>query len=251
MVEYGCNSLKAIYSDPLPAAITGRCAGDRDRERPRTTLVVAPASIFDPAVPVIGNVIYGDSDEAISGAALAQTFLFVSGSNFVYGDAAAIAGRGQGGDEYLHNQGRFSEPFGDARYMLDQASGGDDVVSGSRFGEVLYGDAEYMYDQSSAGDDVLLDGPGDDVLYGDARVFNSTGARGADRFVFAADCGRDMIGDFQPGIDVIDLRPLGYASFAQLIVGERDGDSVVDLPGPNRITVNGIAHLTAADFLLA
>ena len=63
------------------------------------TLVVAPASIFDPAVPVIGDVIYGDSDKAISGAALAQTFLFVSGNNFVYGDAAAIAGRGQGGDD--------------------------------------------------------------------------------------------------------------------------------------------------------
>ena len=44
------------------------------------TLVVAPASIFDPAVPVIGDVIYGDSDKAISGAALAQTFLFVSGN---------------------------------------------------------------------------------------------------------------------------------------------------------------------------
>ena len=135
--------------------------------------------------------------------------------------------------------------------MYDHTAGGDDVVSGSRFGETLYGDAEFMSDASSCGDDVLLGGRGDDVLYGDARVFGSTGTRGADRFVFGGQSGQDIIGDFERGTDVIDLHLLGYTAFAQVNISEIAGDSVIDLPGPNRITVDGVARLTASDLLFA
>jgi Ca2+-binding RTX toxin-like protein len=47
-----------------------------------------------------------------------------------------------------------------------------------------------------AGDDVLLDGAGADTL---------TGGAGADLFVMTADSTRDLITDFDPGVDRIDL----------------------------------------------
>ncbi|NIY95196.1 calcium-binding protein [Salipiger sp. HF18] len=49
---------------------------------------------------------------------------------------------------------------------------------------------------AGAGDDLLFDGAGSDTL---------TGGTGADLFVFAADGSRDVITDFTPGQDMVDL----------------------------------------------
>ena len=66
-----------------------------------------------------------------------------------------------------------------------------------------------------AGDDVLIDAPGRKVLRGGA---------GADRFVFADDSSRDVIRDFDPTVDRIDL------SFVQGLY-HADAVSFADQPG--------------------
>ena len=68
---------------------------------------------------------------------------------------------------------------------------GDDLLWGGTGADVLTG---------GAGDDVLVDGAGADTLSGGA---------GADLFVLLADGQRDVITDFQPGIDRLDLSAWG------------------------------------------
>ena len=72
-------------------------------------------------------------------------------------------------------------------------TGGDDILQGNGAANSLDG---------RGGDDILIDGKGEDRL---------TGGAGADLFVFEADGRRDIITDFQVGVDTIDLSGMGRA----------------------------------------
>jgi serralysin len=90
---------------------------------------------------------------------------------------------------------------------------------GSAFSDTLIGDAGANVLSGGAGDDslsgvggddVLNGGAGNDTLYGGAGADRLVGGAGADRFVFASTAdspvaGRDVITDFQSGLDRIDL----------------------------------------------
>lgn len=97
-----------------------------------------------------------------------------------------------------------------------------------------------------AGDDVLNGRGGNDVLFGEA---------GADIFVFESGSGGDVIGDFAPGTDRIDLSAFGFTSFAQVRsqMGENGGTSFIALGGADFVVLNGVAMsaLDADDFILA
>ena len=88
-------------------------------------------------------------------------------------------------------------------------NGGDDVLSGGN------------------GDDRLSGGSGDDRLTGGAGRDVLSGGAGADRFIFAAgDSGfgglnRDIITDFQSGIDRIDLTAIGGSYSVTAVGSER------------------------------
>jgi Ca2+-binding RTX toxin-like protein len=77
----------------------------------------------------------------------------------------------------------------------------DDILSGGAGNDILTG---------GAGNDILLDGPGSDRM---------SGGTGADTFVLAADGAPDVITDFQPGIDRLDLSAwVGLTSSSQLLI---------------------------------
>ncbi len=80
--------------------------------------------------------------------------------------------------------------------------GGSDAdhLTGTAGDDLLWGGAGADVLAAGAGDDVLVDGPGADSLSGGA---------GADLFVLVADGQRDLITDFQPGIDRLDLSAWG------------------------------------------
>ncbi|WP_438363143.1 M10 family metallopeptidase C-terminal domain-containing protein, partial [Nioella halotolerans] len=73
---------------------------------------------------------------------------------------------------------------------------GNNTLIGSDAGEILTGHGGNDRIEGRAGDDILMDGPGEDTLIGGS---------GADIFVMAADGQTDVIRDFSPGIDRIDL----------------------------------------------
>lgn len=83
------------------------------------------------------------------------------------------------------------------------------------------------------GDDVLAGHGGKDVLIGGLGDDQLTGGGGADRFVFA--WGRDVVTDYQDGLDVIviDRAALGVATTAEVIDAcvERNGDVLLSLAG--------------------
>jgi len=98
--------------------------------------------------------------------------------------------------------------------------------------------------QGGAGDDFLHDGGGDDLLLGGA---------GADVFVFDRDGSADRIGDFQDGIDRLDVSDWGriYTASALNITITASGAVVSYGAESLTITKSGAAalHLTDADFL--
>lgn len=124
---------------------------------------------------------------------------------------------------------------GTGRDTLFGAAGNDTVISQTGPDKIDGGD----------GNDRLLIGTGSDTVRGGA---------GEDMFVFtAASAGAaDVIQDFTPGTDHLDLRVLGLASFeAVLAHASNTGVGVVIEAGGETVTLNNIklAQLHAGDFV--
>ena len=118
---------------------------------------------------------------------------------------------------------------GDDRLLGD---GDDDLLSGGLGRDTLLG---------GAGSDTLTGGAGDDVLNGGAL---------ADVFVLTRGGGRDIIQDYQDGVDRLDVRAL-TSDFAALTISQHDANAWVQYMGV-RVTLLGVdaATLDAGDFLL-
>ncbi|MGR3721913.1 calcium-binding protein, partial [Abyssibius alkaniclasticus] len=110
---------------------------------------------------------------------------------------------------------------------------GDDIINGFGGRDILDG---------GAGNDVLIDGRGRDSL---------TGGDGADIFQFREDGQRDVITDFQIGIDRIDLSDfsmfysiydIGFKSLKNGIMLTVNNDEI-------RVMTDDGSSLTASDFL--
>jgi len=110
---------------------------------------------------------------------------------------------------------------------------GDDILSGWQDADILMGEA---------GNDRLSGDIGDDTL---------TGGLGADRFVFATlyRAERDVITDFQQGIDRIEL-PASVGGYGALRLRAVQGGVEVEVQG-HVIRLNGqsVAQMDASDFL--
>ena len=113
----------------------------------------------------------------------------VSLADFEGGLGLAVASATEPGLTWIHAE--FG-PVGETVTAPD----GDGVFRGTWQGDVLAGSAEGERLIAGDGDDILSDGAGADTLSGGA---------GADVFVFAADRTMDIITDFQPGTDRLDL----------------------------------------------
>lgn len=125
---------------------------------------------------------------------------------------------------------------------LVQATGG--TASGTAAEDRLLGSGLADTLRGGAGDDHLHDGAGGDLLLGEA---------GADVFVMARDGAPDIIGDFQDGVDLIDLSDWGriYSASALSITRTRTGAEISF--GTEQLTIfkssNGALVLTDDDFL--
>ena len=126
-----------------------------------------------------------------------------------------------------------------------QGRGGDDVLDGG------LGDDELF---AGDGNDTVDGGPGDDYLDGRAGDDTLTGGPGRDIFAYYAkdydrevDNGRDTITDFDgAGGDALLLSEFVRA---EVEVRAEGGDMVVDLPGPARISLRGVARLDGDDLV--
>ncbi|MBL6080019.1 family 16 glycosylhydrolase [Belnapia sp. T18] len=144
-----------------------------------------------------------------------------------YGDDRLLGGGGA--DRLLGQQGADTLRGGNGDDHLDGGSGADQVIGG-RGADTLTGGRDHDHD--------LL-----------------TGSAGADRFVFGGAIGRDVVTDFTPGEDRIDLTATNIHSFASLAsVARQAGPDLLLRVAPGEVIVLRDVQLDAlsgCDFLFA
>ncbi len=136
------------------------------------------------------------------------------------------------GNDYLVNNDTERVLFGNR---------GDDTIIGGAGNDTIFG---------GQGNDVIVGGPGNDVLSGDRGLDTLTGGGGANQFVMApSGADRDVITDFQPGVDAIRL-PDDFG-FANLQVQDLDGSTAVIRNGETVALLQGIvsSSITANEFV--
>ena len=102
----------------------------------------------------------------------------------------------------------FSNP-GERLIAPDQGG----ILAGGATDDILVGAGGNDILSAGAGNDILIDGAGQDSL---------AGGSGADEFVFTRDATRDIITDFEPGVDRIDMTGLNLQwDLSELIVLSR------------------------------
>lgn len=127
---------------------------------------------------------------------------------------------------------------------------GDDHLTGSRGHDRLFGNAGDDQLFGAKHKDRLNGGTGDDTLAGGRDSDFLTGGKGEDTFVFGSfNQGKDIITDFQQGIDMIRFGK-GTDSMADLTISDRGNNAVIDFHGGSVIVRNTDADdLTASDFI--
>ena len=100
---------------------------------------------------------------------------------------------------------------------------GDDDLMGTVLDDLLVGFSGTDVLSGGAGNDRLVDGDGLDFLIG---------GTGADVFVFAADARLDVVLDFEPNLDVLDLSGItGLNNFSQLSFQDLDVGTLISVRG--------------------
>jgi Ca2+-binding RTX toxin-like protein len=114
--------------------------------------------------------------------------------------------------------------------------GGNDTISGGSGNDLLLG---------GTGNDILVGGTGNDVLSGsggaDVFRFTELTAGGAPNF------GKDIIVDFHPGEDSIEIDPSIFADFAALkavLADDSHGNAVITANAANTITLEDVSAAT-------
>jgi hypothetical protein len=198
----------------------------------------------------------------------------------VFGDAEIMAGWARGGDDDIlgANGGSASRGnatnalYGDAYALSDRAEGGDDLVAGGGAypgtRNLLYGDAHTLSGHARAGNDTIVSGSGaNSEMWGDAAAIEGDCVTtGQDVFVIRPNSGTNLIHDFEPCKDVIDLTAYagrGIHGFEDLqpLIEVTDGGSQIIFSrtpagpvGPvvvNAVTILDDQTLTERDFLFA
>ena len=165
-----------------------------------------------------------------------------------------ILAGGRGADRIDGGSGRDTVVFSDlslgveldlqAGVIVGTATGSITRVEnaiGSGWADVLRGDAGANDLYGGQGNDLLEGRDGDDLLSGEGGDDILTGGAGADTFVFAVGGGNDVIKDFAPGVDRLQIH--GYTGWREL---RQDGaDVLVILSDTDSIRLEG---LTVAAF---
>ncbi|MEO1611528.1 MAG: matrixin family metalloprotease [Pseudomonadota bacterium] len=157
------------------------------------------------------------------------------------GDADVIAGGG--GDDRLR---------GGLHDDMLAGGDGDDRLFGGRGADTLRGDGGDDALRGGGGEDVLRGGGGGDRLIGGGGDDMLNGGGGRDVFVFSDRTGRDMIRDFEDGLDKIDLRGADDVErFADLSISRTGAGVAVSFGEDARVELIDVARadLSADDFI--
>ncbi|ETX26988.1 calcium-binding protein [Roseivivax isoporae] len=127
-------------------------------------------------------------------------------------------------------------PLGDLGHRRTGGDG-DDTLAGAERDDMLVG---------GAGNDRLSGGGGDDTLFAGIGADTLAGGAGADVFVFDANGRRDIVRDFEPGIDRIDLGGWGLVhDISALAISARPDGALIEWQGESLQVISGAGALPA------
>lgn len=195
----------------------------------------------------------GAGDDAMWGGALGDTMAGDTGNDQMYGEAGNDIMLGGNGLDQMHGGFGADVMHGGAGNDVMYGEIGDDELFGETGMDTLYGGNGIDVLYGGADNDTLVGGTGGDVL--DGGVGNDTmwGGYGADVFVFRDGFGRDVIRDFDLGLDKIDLSGVttitGWSDLNLTIaasgnVSISDGNDSIELTG-----ITSIGQLQTSDFI--
>ena len=130
---------------------------------------------------------------------------------------------------------------------------GDDDLSGGRGNDKMWGDAGADTLDGGHGNDVMNGGADNDVLTGGAGRDNMTGGTGADTFVFADGMGKDVITDFEDGVDTLDFSAYGFTDISDLSLETQGTDVLITADAGDTVLLQNvdISELDNSDFIWA
>jgi Ca2+-binding RTX toxin-like protein len=230
------NSIKSLFDDPKFSSVNGTEGSDTlyqpSNSRTRSNLLGGNDVIFggDGWGIILGG--HGD-DILIHGNTVAGGGVPGNGVGELYGEEGADYIDAGGGNDELYGGGGADVLF---------AGSGDDVLAG--------GDASpaRTYTRNTGVDegDYLSGGLGNDTF---------TGGAGRDTFAMTLEAGaRDVITDFHPGEDWIDLSQFsGINDLSQVRISAGQGGAVVNLPGAQTVVLLNITSsaLQRGDFIFS
>jgi Ca2+-binding RTX toxin-like protein len=185
---------------------------------------------------------------------------FTVKTNYNHGDEVYI--------EAIHyfNEGDVSFEFSSVSVSLDKLTSkgissfftGNDKIIGNSYSDILHGftgndkiiggaGTDRVFGDS--GSDHLSGGSGSDRLSGGVASDYLCGGAGADRFVFSRGAGRDLVTDFQDGLDQIEIAT-GAERFADIRIQQRGHDTVLTFADVS-VTLEDVNRhqITANDFI--
>ena len=128
----------------------------------------------------------------------------------------------------------------DSANTLRTGGDGDDVLEGGMANNTLVGGVGDDVLKGFMGDDYLVGGDGDDILAGMGSGDTLEGGAGRDTFIQNfTDTGHDIITDFSPSEDTIELR--GVHNSHNVSVTSIDGGTLIDSGTGNTLFVANIA----------
>jgi len=227
-ISFAAASADGFYNGFAISPLTVNVS-DNDRD---SLVINLPATAFQS---------FGDGDDVINAA---------SSGDIVYGGAGNDIIDGSGGDDFLYGQlGDDIIDGGDGQDFI-WAGAGNDHVKGAGGNDVIFAGDGSDRITGGAGNDELFGDAGNDHLYGDAGVDSLTGGLGRDAFAIGNGTGgttmamADIITDFTPGEDVIDLvYPLGSADIS---ITQNGADTVIQHQGTGEYLAV-LLGITAAD----
>ena len=154
-----------------------------------------------------------------------------------------------GNDELQGNADDDTLSGGDGRDDLFGGTGNDIVDGGNDNDDLFGGDGDDTLIGGNGNDD-LEGGEGDDILEGGAGDDDLVGGFGADTFKFSSGEGDDVIEDFTPGEDKIDLSTISSIDdFEDLDTSESGNNVRIELPGRGELTLENVSSVDEDDFI--
>ncbi len=199
--------------------------------------------------------LYGGNDNDTLRGGAGNDFLYGGNDNdTLRGDAGRDDLRGEAGGDILYGGDDDDKLYG---------GDGDDKLYGGDDDDTLYGGAGRDDLSGDEGDDNLVGGAGrdelegeegDDILDGGSDDDTLVGGPGKDTFKFSPGNDEDLIEDFTPGEDKIDLRGFSSIDAMSDLTIEQQGSNVeISLPGRGEIILEGISEgdLERDDFIFS